>query len=172
MADIPYFYRLNAARFLSVVTSIKSDKELGFFMRQFSVDLVTGVANSDFAKELILEATDYIEKKKIAGKKGGKQKSSNAKALLKHCPSTPLANSNSIKTLYAEHVTMKSDEYEKLINEHGEEKTAWMIQKLNNAKGAKGYKYKSDYRAILSWVVDEAKKNYKPQYTRDPMAGY
>lgn len=76
------------------------------------------------------------------------------------------------KKAYAQNVQMEEDEYRKLVDEHGQEKTLWMIQKLDNAKGSKGYKYKSDYRAILSWVVGEAKKSFKPQYTRDPMAGY
>ena len=30
-----------------------------------------------------------------------------------------------------------------------------MIQILDNYKGANGKKYKSDYRAILNWVVDK-----------------
>jgi len=34
-----------------------------------------------------------------------------------------------------------------------------MIDKLDNAKGSKGYKYKSDYRAILNWVAADVLKN-------------
>jgi len=82
-------------------------------------------------------------------------------------------NPNNIKKKnYAENVLLSEAEYQKLIEENGQEKTTWMIEKLNNAKGAKGYTYKSDYRAILTWVVGEAKKSFKPQHTRDPMAGY
>jgi hypothetical protein len=32
---------------------------------------------------------------------------------------------------------------------------------LNNYKGANGKKYKSDYLAVLNWVVDKAKKEGK-----------
>lgn len=59
------------------------------------------------------------------------------------------------KVKYAEFVFMTEDEYQRLVDKYGEEKTKLFIQKLDNAKGAKGYKYKSDYRAILNWVVDE-----------------
>jgi NADH:ubiquinone oxidoreductase subunit F (NADH-binding) len=50
---------------------------------------------------------------------------------------------------------MTEAEYEKLVEKYGKEATDRMIEKLDNAKGAKGYTYKSDYRAILSWVAKE-----------------
>jgi hypothetical protein len=58
------------------------------------------------------------------------------------------------KIQHAEFVSLKEDEYQKLIAEHGEEKVKQMIQVLDNYKGAKGVNYKSDYRAILNWVVE------------------
>lgn len=62
------------------------------------------------------------------------------------------------KIQYAEFVSMTAAEYQKLIDKYGAERTALFIKKLDNAKGAKGYKYKSDYRAILNWVVGEVEK--------------
>lgn len=59
------------------------------------------------------------------------------------------------KNSYAEFVTLTSDEYSKLVEEFGENATKRMIQILDNYKGANGKKYKSDYRAILNWVVDK-----------------
>ena len=59
------------------------------------------------------------------------------------------------KVKYAEFVHMTEEEYGKLVAKYGKEATQRMIEKLDNAKGAKGYTYKSDYRAILSWVADE-----------------
>ena len=50
---------------------------------------------------------------------------------------------------------MTEEEHAKLITEHGEEKVKEMIHVLDNYKGSKGKKYKSDYRAILSWVVEK-----------------
>ena len=53
---------------------------------------------------------------------------------------------------------MTEAEHQKLVDKYGEERTALFIQKLDNAKGARGYTYKSDYRAILNWVVGEVEK--------------
>ena len=58
------------------------------------------------------------------------------------------------KYKYAEFVTLTRDEYAKLCEEYGEDPAKRMIEILDNYKGAKGKKYKSDYRAILTWVVD------------------
>ena len=60
---------------------------------------------------------------------------------------------NKNKTLYAEFVSMTEIEYQKLVAEHGEDATMRMIEILDNYKGAKGTKYKNDYRAILNWVI-------------------
>jgi hypothetical protein len=65
------------------------------------------------------------------------------------------------KKHFAELVTLSLKEYRKLKNKYGKEDTKKFIQKLDNAKGAKGYEYKSDYRAILSWVIDSVLKNKK-----------
>ena len=59
------------------------------------------------------------------------------------------------KITYADNVTMTEQEHGKLVAKYGEANTQKLIDKLDNAKGAKGYKYKSDYRAILNWVVEE-----------------
>ena len=57
------------------------------------------------------------------------------------------------KSTYAENVTLTEVEHQKLIDKHGQAATDWMIESLDNYKGAHGKKYASDYRAILSWVV-------------------
>lgn len=62
------------------------------------------------------------------------------------------------KINYAEFVTLTETEYQKLIAEHGEPATKRIIQILDNYKGANGKKYKSDYRAILTWVIDRYKQ--------------
>ncbi|MEN8907619.1 MAG: hypothetical protein ABF289_16835 [Clostridiales bacterium] len=59
---------------------------------------------------------------------------------------------------YAEFVSMSKNEYEILELEHGEQATKEMITILDNYKGSSGKKYKSDYRAILSWVITAYKK--------------
>lgn len=81
----PFFYRIEAADFFTLANNFKSDKDLGKFIRQFSIDLITKTGTSDYAKQIIAEATEYIDKKKAAGKKGGEQKASSAKAVLGQC---------------------------------------------------------------------------------------
>ena len=63
------------------------------------------------------------------------------------------------KKHYAEFVTMTEEEYSKLVLQFGQEQTTWMINKLDNYKGSRGKAYKSDYRAILSWVAKEYESN-------------
>lgn len=72
------------------------------------------------------------------------------------------------KNRYAEFVTMTEEEYTKLVQAHGEQATQGFIARLDNYKGSSGSTYKSDYRAILSWVVDSEKKvNPKPLYQQN-----
>ena len=58
------------------------------------------------------------------------------------------------KKEYAPTVHMTEAEHEKLVDKYGTAGTKKMIDKLSNYKGAKGKKYKDDYRAILNWVVE------------------
>ena len=67
------------------------------------------------------------------------------------------------KVQFAENVSMTNAEYEKLVSTHGSANTKQMVEKLDNYKGATGKTYKSDYRAILSWVVDEIIKKQNPK---------
>lgn len=73
------------------------------------------------------------------------------------------------KKSYAEFVTMTDKEYKKLITKYGEKDTARLIEMLDNYKGARGISYKSDYRAILNWVVAAFEKE-KAEKTR--LSGY
>lgn len=69
------------------------------------------------------------------------------------------------KIHFADNVTMTNDEYKSLIESVGEDKAKRAVLKLDNYKGSKGKEYKSDYRAILSWVIkalDEEDRTNKP----------
>lgn len=68
-----------------------------------------------------------------------------------------------IKKKFAEFVMMTEDEHQKLVDKHGERKVARMIEVLDNYKGANGKKYKSDYRAILNWVVKRVEEEGQRQ---------
>ena len=58
------------------------------------------------------------------------------------------------KTAYGDEVYLTEDEYMKLVREYGQDGANKMIEMLDNYKCSSGKKYVSDYRAILSWVVD------------------
>jgi hypothetical protein len=81
----PFFYRIDSADFFTLVNSFRTEKELGKFIKQFSCDLITKQGNSDYAKQIISEAIEYIGKKSKAGRDGGNQKASNARAVLGQC---------------------------------------------------------------------------------------
>jgi len=72
------------------------------------------------------------------------------------------------KIEFAEFVHMKQSEYDKLIEMHGKAATDKFIEVLDNYKGANKKKYDSDYRAILSWVVDKVKKEHPNLFVTIP----
>lgn len=68
---------------------------------------------------------------------------------------------------YAEFVSMTNANYLALVARLGEDGAKWCIDKLDNYKGSSGKKYKSDYRAILSWVVREYEQGQQQQGGRN-----
>lgn len=72
-------------------------------------------------------------------------------------------NKKEKKNKILEDVKLTPSEYQKLVSKYGQVQTEWMLDKLNNYKISKGKKYKSDYAAILNWVVasynEEKQKN-------------
>jgi len=70
------------------------------------------------------------------------------------------------KTSFAEFVTLTQTEYDTLLtNLESEQAVKECIAILDNYKGSSGKKYKSDYRAILSWVIDKYKAKKKDSST-------
>ncbi len=76
-------------------------------------------------------------------------------------------NINKNVNKYAEFVSMSEVEYQKLLDQYGETFTKACITELDNYKGASGKKYKSDYRAILKWVVDKVKQKNNSSMKND-----
>jgi predicted transcriptional regulator len=81
------------------------------------------------------------------------------------------------KCSFAEFVTMTNDEYSSLVVKLGSEEAAQRcIELLDNYKGANGKKYKNDYRAILSWVIQKYREEqlrentYTPSGSTNPQA--
>lgn len=126
-------------------------------------------------------------KRRLAGKKGGKVKAKSKTEKNKNkvisiaettqsLPEPPkqevqqkaVRNKKPIKKQYAEYVLLAEEEYQNLVNKHGEDAIQWMITKLDNYKASSGKKYQSDYRAILNWVVEDyyKTKGYGSKNTR------
>lgn len=130
---------------------------------QSFVDRLTSLyakRTTDIPKKPLLDGEERQEEKppepqkqpQDEPKKDAEKKDSKPKKKAAEKPPAP------VKIQYAENVRMTEAEHQRLIEKYGEQKTAMFIEKLDNAKGAKGYTYKSDYRAILNWVVGEVEK--------------
>ena len=64
------------------------------------------------------------------------------------------------KKQYAEFVSLKEEEYQKLVYGYGQGAADKFIEELNLYKGSTGKTYKSDYMTILNWVTDKVDKKY------------
>lgn len=75
------------------------------------------------------------------------------------------------KIAYADDVLLTETEYSALITKLGSKQAAdECIEILSNYKGATGRKYKSDYKAILNWVVDKYRERHKTPTRAQPGA--
>ena len=55
------------------------------------------------------------------------------------------------KKKYGDFVQLTDDEYTKLVEKFGEQSAREKIETLNEYKGSRGRRYKSDYYTILCW---------------------
>lgn len=86
--------------------------------------------------------------------KGNQKVTTNKKLRSKEVKKEPIH-----KKTFLEVVNLTEDEHTKLIKNFGKPYTEKAIELLNNYKASNGKKYKSDYHAILSWVMDKVKGN-------------
>lgn len=89
-------------------------------------------------------------------------------------PAPQTAQKHGVK--YADNVTLSEDEYQKLLDRLGsKEAVDECIEILDSYKGAHGVKYKSDYKAILNWVIERyterVKKRTAGTQQRNDVAG-
>lgn len=137
----------NGEIYISQIESLIGKKSIGAFKKQQQRMLGSGqeVDNCppDIEIELEIEKEIEIDKDKTVKNESKKQK-----------------NKNDEKIHFAEFVAMTNTEYEKLVSAHGKKFADQCITILDNYKGSKGKRYKNDYRAILSWVVDKVQKEH------------
>jgi len=166
----PFIFRIHAAELFAQIQPLNDDEKAAF-VTQFSIDLLTLNGTSDYSKTIIADTMKLIESKRENGKKGGRPKTE-TKAKVKLNKSKPKANTKQEeeeeeeeevkkeKKEYAEKVFMTDDQYLKLLETHGNQKTARFIEKLSIAKCANNkMKYDSDYHAILKWVISAVEKD-------------
>ena len=82
------------------------------------------------------------------------------------------ASAKARKIEYADGVTMTQDEWQKLVDGHGEVKARRFVDKLSVYKMTNNKRYASDYHAILKWVVkaideEDLKKPKKSEASYD-----
>jgi hypothetical protein len=125
--------------------------------------MVTVKATTHRTTITIEKYNDYQDKGTTKGTTKEQQRNSKGTAKEQQAPINNKDNkvnndNNDNKKEYAEFVRLKETEYNSLLEKHGELITRQLIETLNNFKGAKGATYKSDYHAILKWVVDSVTK--------------
>jgi len=120
--------------------------------------------------ESLLRRMEEKESKRLkrveAGRIGGtvsatktKQCSSNAQATVEQSSSTMQAKPSKVKEMKVkENVFLTPTESFKLIDLLGESAANERLQAFSDSKLAHGYKYKSDYHAIITWMRNDEKK--------------
>lgn len=81
---------------------------------------------------------------------------------------TDLLNQTYNKNKFGDFVLLSNDEFKKLVDKFGIDKTNELIDRLNNGIGSKGYKYKSHYYTILTWERNNSKKENQHQPKKPP----
>lgn len=129
-----------------------------------------------YSNSLLRRMQEKEKKSAIAKEKACKRWNNNVVAMQQQCNSNAnkvnkskvnksKINENKVnkkeqeeKIHFADFVSMTNAEHQKLVSTYGTEFTDQCITVLDNYKGANGKTYKSDYRAILNWVIDKVKE--------------
>lgn len=91
-------------------------------------------------------------------------------------PRSKKATDDEPKISVRENIQCTQKQYDQLKKDNAPEKMEWMLNKLESAKGAKGYKYVSDYHTMINggWVQNaysEAMKSGKVERPSTPVTG-
>jgi len=123
------------------------------------------IENSQLCQKRMIKDGELSNIRAQAGKKGAditNQKfSPESKSSSKPEKRQKKSKSGDSKMSYAENVLLTEKEFNSLVEKFGEMASKRMIEILDNYKGANDKTYKSDYRAILLWVVDRYEKEKK-----------
>lgn len=112
------------------------------------------------------------EKGQTCGQTGGKQTANEGQTKGKPSEEESKKVRKEEKDFYAEFVSLTETEFRSLRQRAGEEGARRCIELLDNYKGANGRQYRSDYRAILSWVLARYEKERKEQAGKERNRSY
>lgn len=150
-----------------IIFMVGGDTDDEWLDRLVEADVVYIRQDGAYCNSLMMHDAQVSEARRKAGSKGGKSTMSAnrqvEKPIIKATPPVK-AKPKPQKKQYAQSVTMTEAEYKSLTDQFTEPVAKEMIEILSNYKGSKGKKYKSDYRAILSWVVDAYKERQNLYY--------
>jgi phage replication O-like protein O len=143
------FAQLTGMRKSHVIRAIKKlEPKRVLVVTEAENGMKTYEVQKDFAIWAALPKKGTVPKKgTIVAKKGNESDP-------KKGPTKDTTPKNLTKQKYFDSVYLKEEEYQTLLGQHGQETTNALISKLNNHKMSKGTTYKSDYHAILNWVID------------------
>lgn len=150
-----------------IIFMVGGDTDDEWLDRLVEADVVYIRQDGAYCNSLMMHDAQVSEARRKAGSKGGKSTMSAnrqvEKPIIKATPPVK-AKPKPQKKQYAQSVTMTEAEYKNLTDQFTEPVAKDMIEILSNYKGSKGKEYKSDYRAILSWVVDAYKERQNRYY--------
>lgn len=152
-----------------------TEMEIKSALRELIEEKVLYIDGTYLCQKRMIHDAEISEKRASAGRKGSdvtnvrfaaaksSAKSSAKEETESQEPSEP-KEVKPKKKKYADTVKMTEEEYSKLVAEYGEDGAQGMVTILDNYKAASGHTYKSDYRAILNWVVERYKKDHANGY--------
>lgn len=167
MTDAAIIYRSH----MEAIENLPEEQQLSALKAIVYYCMEDAVPTDGIASCVLMMAKPVLDKwksKREAGKKGGeadrKQTASKPepkeKEKVKDKEKPVLKDSKKEKHIHGEYrnVRLTDDEYQKMVDSHGEEDTKEAIRILDEYKETSGKKYKSDYLAIKNWVWDRLKE--------------
>ena len=139
-------------------------KEILNALKELVGEGVLYVDGNYLCQKRMIRDSEISEKRAEAGRRGSsitnKRFAATNDAANESAKATAKPKSD-VKHKYTDTVKMTDAEYGKLVSEFGENGAKRLVELLDNYKAASGRTYKSDYRAILNWVVGKYKEELR-----------
>lgn len=150
-----------------------SPDEIERGLRELLENGVLNITDNVLCQKRMIRDASLSERRSNAGQKGMAKRYSQANEICheeeppeppKEKPKRKPKPQTDDKKPYGDYVRMTEQEYAKLVNAYGEDGAKELITILDDYKVSSGKRYKSDYRAILTWCVDKYLKRNNNQY--------